>query len=66
MESLENGLISQRLEAAVELAQLTERSVFALASKPRPDARLRALFAGKGAALVQNFNNPPQVAHRRI
>lgn len=53
--------VAQRLETAVELAQLTERSVFGLAAKPWPDARFKTLFAGNDATLVQHFNNPPKL-----
>ncbi len=53
--------VAQRLEAAVELAQLTDRPLFALTAQPRPDARLRTLFAGNDATLVRLFNNPPKL-----
>lgn len=59
--NLKEDLVAQRLEAAIELAQLTEHSVFALAVKPWPDARFKTLFAGSDAALVRNFNNPPKL-----
>jgi hypothetical protein len=49
------------LKAAIELAQLTEHSVFALTAKPSPDARLTTLFAGNDAKLVRNFNNPSKL-----
>jgi hypothetical protein len=54
-------LVSQRLAAAIELAQLTEQSVFALTAKPRPDARFKTLFAGNDAELVRYFNHPPKL-----
>ena len=50
-----------RLRAAIELAQLTDHSVFALTAKPSPDSRLRNLFAGNDAPLVKNFNHPPNL-----
>jgi len=56
-------LLSRRLQEALEQAQLTERSVFALTAEPSPSARLPTLFAGSDAALVKNFNNPPRLRH---
>ena len=60
-KNLKEDLVAQRLEAAIQLAQLTEHSVFALATKPRPDARFKTLFAGNDALIVRNFNNPPKL-----
>jgi hypothetical protein len=60
-KSLNEDPIDQRLERAVELAQLTESSVFGLTARPWPPARLKALFAGNDATLVQLFNNPPKL-----
>jgi hypothetical protein len=53
--------IADRLESAIELAQLKEHSLFALTAKPWPDARFNTLFAGNDASLVRNFNNPPKL-----
>ncbi len=58
-KTLDEDQVAQRLETAVELAELTERPVFGLTAKPRPNARFRTLFAGKDARLVQLLNNPP-------
>ncbi len=58
---LSDASVMDRLEAAIELAQLTEQSVFALTAKPSPDARFRSLFAGNDAPLVKNFNHPPNL-----
>jgi hypothetical protein len=55
---LEENRIDQRLAAAVELAELTDRPLFALIAKPWPDARFKTLFAGNDATLVKVFNNP--------
>lgn len=60
---LEEDPVDRRLEAAVELAELTERPVFALAAKPWPEARFKTLFAGNDATLVKLFNNPPTLRH---
>jgi hypothetical protein len=60
-KNLQEDPVVQRLETAVGLAELTERSVFGLAAKPWPDARFKTLFAGNGATLVQHFNNPPRL-----
>lgn len=60
-KNLAEDPVAQRLEAAIELAQLTEHSVFALTAKPWPDARFKTLFAGNDATLVRNFNNPPKL-----
>ncbi len=53
--------LARRLEAAVEIAQLADHSVFALTAKPSPDAHFRNLFAGNDSTLVRNFNNPPKL-----
>jgi hypothetical protein len=58
---LKEDPVAQRLEAAIQLAQLSEHSVFALTAKPWPDAGFRTLFAGNDATLVRNFNNPPRL-----
>ena len=58
---LEEDRVAQRLEAAVELAQLTDRVLFALTAQPWPNARFKTLFAGNDATLVQLFNNPPRL-----
>ncbi len=60
-KSLNEDPIDQRLESAVDLAQLTERAVFGLTARPWPPARFKTLFAGNDAALVQLFNNPPKL-----
>jgi hypothetical protein len=60
-KNVELDSVAQRLESAIELAQLREHSVFALAAKPWPDARFKTLFAGNDAPLVRNFNNPPRL-----
>ncbi len=60
-KNLREDPVAQRLEAAVELAQLTEHPVFALAAKPWPNARFKTLFAGNDAELVRHFNNPPKL-----
>jgi hypothetical protein len=54
-------IIARRLEAAIEVAQLSERSVFALTAKPFPDAQFKNLFAGDSSTLVQKFNKPPML-----
>jgi hypothetical protein len=56
---LSDASLMDRLNAAIELAQLTEHSVFGLTAKPSPDARFRNLFGGNDAPLVRNFNRPP-------
>ena len=60
---VEEDRVDQRLESAVELAELTERPVFALAAKPWPEARFKTLFAGNSAPIVQLFNNPRTLRH---
>lgn len=62
-KNLEEDRVAQRLEAAIELAELTEGPVFGLTAKPWPDARFRTLFAGSDATLVQLFNSPPTLRH---
>jgi len=57
-QNLEGG-VAQRLDAAVALAHLSGRPVFALASKPQPDSRFRNLFGSREASLVHNFEHPP-------
>jgi hypothetical protein len=57
-KNLHEDPVALRLEAAVKLAQLTDRPLFALTAQPRPDARFKSLFAGNDATLVQLFNNP--------
>jgi hypothetical protein len=59
--NLKEDPVAQRLEAAIQLAQLTEHPVFALAAKPWPDARFKTLFAGNDVPLVWHFNNPPKL-----
>jgi hypothetical protein len=60
-KNLKEDQIDQRLEEAIELAQLADHSVFALGAKPWPDARFTTLFAGNDAKLVSSFNHPPRL-----
>ena len=53
--------LTSRLEAAIELAGLTEQAVFGLCARPSPSVRLPTLFAGKDSALVKAFDNPPSL-----
>jgi hypothetical protein len=57
-KNLKEDQVDQRLEAAIEVAQLTDHSVFALTAKPWPDVRFTTLFAGSDTKLVHSFNNP--------
>jgi hypothetical protein len=60
-KNLSEDSVSQRLESAIQLAQLTEGPVFGLTAKPSPNARFINLFAGKDETLVRLFNNPPEL-----
>jgi hypothetical protein len=53
--------IAERLQSAIEQAQLSKQPVFALTAKSWPDARFKSLFGGRDAAVVQIFNNPPKL-----
>jgi hypothetical protein len=57
-KNLKGDQVDQRLEAAIEVAQLTDHSVFALTAKPWPDVRFTTLFAGSDTKLVHSFNHP--------
>lgn len=60
-QNVDQDSVARRLESAIELAQLSERAVFALVAKPWPEARFKTLFAGSDSTLVRKFNNPPML-----
>ncbi|MGH7814313.1 MAG: hypothetical protein ACREQI_09975 [Candidatus Binataceae bacterium] len=55
--------LMERLETAIEAAELNDHPVFALCAEPLPPVRLPTLFAGDDAPLVKNFNSPPSLRY---